>query len=137
MRTKTWLVVLVALATLSLVVVSCRRGGGDSTGNGPATYTIGGIVSGLTGTGLVLRNNGADDLAIASDGTFTFATKLVSAASYSVSIKTMPANLRDHEQHRNGPGKSGRKGAGGVPSGGRSRRSDNKREPHHRSCYDR
>jgi hypothetical protein len=36
-------------------------------------YTIGGAVSGLgTATGLVLQNNGGDDLPIAGDGPFTF-----------------------------------------------------------------
>ena len=39
-----------------------------------ARFTIGGTVTGLTGTGLVLRNNGGDDLAVSANGAFTFAT---------------------------------------------------------------
>ena len=35
---------------------------------------VGGSVAGLKGTGLVLTNNGRDDLAINGDGEFVFAT---------------------------------------------------------------
>ena len=34
----------------------------------PQTYTIGGAVTGLAGSGLVLQNNGGNDLAVASSG---------------------------------------------------------------------
>ena len=37
------------------------------------TYTIGGTVTGLTGT-LVLQNSGADNLTLTADGAFTFAS---------------------------------------------------------------
>ncbi|KAF0192361.1 MAG: Integrin alpha beta-propellor repeat-containing protein [Gammaproteobacteria bacterium] len=56
------------------------------------SYTIGGTVSGLTGSGLVLRNNGGNDLAISGDGAFTFATALTSGSSYSVTIATQPGS---------------------------------------------
>lgn len=49
------------------------------------TYTVGGTVSGLNGS-LVLQNNGGDNLNIAANGTFNFATALNSASAYSVSI---------------------------------------------------
>jgi len=81
---------MMAVMLFGAMLASCSGGGGGSPVGGPTTYTIGGIVSGLTGTGLALRNNGADDLDIASDGRFTFGTKLLSGASYSVTIKTMP-----------------------------------------------
>src|SRR6266702_1834453 len=38
------------------------------------THTIGGTISGLSGTGLVLRNNGGDSLPVSANGTFTFST---------------------------------------------------------------
>ena len=47
-------------------------------------------MSGLTETGLVLQNNGADDLAIASSGSFTFAGKIADNKAYDVSVKTQP-----------------------------------------------
>ncbi|RLA00547.1 MAG: hypothetical protein DRQ47_09335, partial [Gammaproteobacteria bacterium] len=42
----------------------------------PTTYTVGGSVSGLTGTGLVIQNNGGDDISLDANGDFTFATAL-------------------------------------------------------------
>jgi hypothetical protein len=55
-------------------------------------FTVGGSVAGLAGSGLVLRNNGADDLAIAANGGFTFATSLRTGAPYAVSVAAQPAN---------------------------------------------
>lgn len=55
------------------------------------TYTIGGNVGGLTGTGLVLQNNGGDDLSISANGSFTFSTKIANGASYNVTVKTQPS----------------------------------------------
>ena len=54
------------------------------------TYSVGGTVSGLLGTGLVLQNNLGDDLPITSNGAFTFATRLTSGSGYSVTVKTQP-----------------------------------------------
>jgi hypothetical protein len=48
-------------------------------------------VSGLTGSGLVLQNNGADNLAIASDGSFTFPTSLPTGTPYSVTVAAQPS----------------------------------------------
>ncbi|MFZ5699227.1 MAG: S8 family serine peptidase, partial [Pseudomonadota bacterium] len=54
------------------------------------SFSIGGTVSGLAGTGLVLRNNGTDDLAIAADGTFVFGTPIASGAAYAVTVFKQP-----------------------------------------------
>ena len=56
----------------------------------PQTFTVGGSVSGLTGSGLVLQNNGGDNLTIATSGNFTFATALASGAAFNVTVKTQP-----------------------------------------------
>jgi hypothetical protein len=53
---------------------------------------IGGTVTGLTGTGLVLTNNGGDDLSIDSNGVFTFTTPVERGASYAVAVKSQPSN---------------------------------------------
>ena len=53
-------------------------------------FTIGGNVSGLTGTGLVLTNNGSDDLAVTSNGPFQFARELPAGGAYSVAVATQP-----------------------------------------------
>jgi large repetitive protein len=56
------------------------------------TYPIGGVLSGLTGTGLTLQDNGGDDLLVNANGTFTFATPVASGSGYLVTIKTQPTN---------------------------------------------
>jgi hypothetical protein len=55
-------------------------------------YTIGGTVSGLAGTGLVLQNNGTDDLSIAANGSFTFSTPIAEGANYNVTVLTQPSS---------------------------------------------
>jgi len=57
-----------------------------------ANYTIGGTVSGLSGTGLVLENNGGDNLAISGNGSFTFSTAVTGGSTYNVTILTQPSN---------------------------------------------
>jgi len=56
------------------------------------TYTVGGTVSGLAGSGLVLRNNGGNDLAIGANGAFTFATALADGSAYAVAVAAQPAS---------------------------------------------
>jgi uncharacterized delta-60 repeat protein len=58
----------------------------------PNSFRIGGTVSGLAGTGLVLRNLGTDDLSITGSGGFTFTTPIPSGTPYSVTVATQPAN---------------------------------------------
>jgi Domain of unknown function (DUF2341) len=56
------------------------------------TYTVGGSVSGLAGSGFVLSlNSGAQTLNVAADGSFTFATAINSGASYAVTVQTQPS----------------------------------------------
>jgi 6-phosphogluconolactonase len=49
---------------------------------------VGGSVTGLLGTGLVLQNNGGDDLAITANGSFSFGSALPSGANYAVTVKS-------------------------------------------------
>jgi 6-phosphogluconolactonase (cycloisomerase 2 family) len=58
----------------------------------PASRTIGGAVTGLNGAGLVLQNNGGDNLAINADGTFTFATSVAQGNAYNVTVATQPSS---------------------------------------------
>ena len=53
-------------------------------------YTVGGSVSGLTGTGLVLQNNGGDNRAVTANGAFTFATSVGAGSPYNVTVFTQP-----------------------------------------------
>ncbi|MFC4819103.1 BACON domain-containing protein [Dokdonella ginsengisoli] len=57
----------------------------------PATYTVGGTVSGLGGSGLVLKLNGGNDLPVAANGAFTFPAGLTSGTAYTVTVGTQPS----------------------------------------------
>jgi hypothetical protein len=69
-------------ANVSNVVVACSTNG----------YKIGGSVSGLEGTGLVLSDNGGDALAVSADGHFDFASAVLSGQAYAVTIQSQPAS---------------------------------------------
>jgi 6-phosphogluconolactonase (cycloisomerase 2 family) len=70
-----------ASANITGVTVSCATN----------TFTVGGSVTGLAGSGLVLQNNGGDNLARAADGAFTFTTPVASGGAYSVTVATQPS----------------------------------------------
>jgi environmental stress-induced protein Ves len=71
------------------------------------TFTIGGTVSGLAGTGLVLQNNGGDDVGVQSDGSFAFPTKIPSGSQFSVTVKTQPESPPQACSVQNGSGTVG------------------------------
>jgi hypothetical protein len=73
----------VASANVSSIAVAC-------VANVPAImYTVGGSVSGLSGS-LVLLNNGTNNLTIASNGAFTFGGTLAAGAAYAVTVQSQP-----------------------------------------------
>ena len=57
----------------------------------PVTYTVGGTVSGLSGT-VALLNNGGDGLSVSADGGFTFTAALADGAGYAVTVGTHSSN---------------------------------------------
>lgn len=80
---------------------ACGGGGGDTTGtNGgggggtptpaPVTRTVGGTVSGLTGS-VVLQNNAGNNLTVSTNGGFTFFAPINTGATYVVTVLTQPA----------------------------------------------
>ncbi len=92
MRTHRHLQLAVGLAISALIEITGCGGsaGGGTTPPPPTTYTIGGTVSGLTGTGLVLQDNGGNNLAVSASGSFAFSTAVDSGAAYSVTVLTQP-----------------------------------------------
>ena len=86
------------LVLSALTLVSCGGGLGDastaSTGSNPPPtyYTVAGSVAGLQGTGLILQDNGGDDLAISGNGVFTFASRIANGIPYSVTVLSQPSN---------------------------------------------
>jgi Galactose oxidase, central domain/Kelch motif len=79
----------VALAACSGLPQSSTSTGGTGTGTG---FTIGGTVTGLTGTGLVLQDNGGDNLTISKAGPFVFPTGISSGGAYAVTVASQPTN---------------------------------------------
>jgi len=75
------------VVAFGLSLVGCGGGGG---GGPPPTHSVGGTVSGLSGSGLVLADNGSDHLAITGNGSFTFPTPLANGATYDVSVFEQP-----------------------------------------------
>jgi phosphatidylserine/phosphatidylglycerophosphate/cardiolipin synthase-like enzyme len=79
-------------AIIPFLLSAC--GGGSSTPPPPppSQFTIGGSVSGLSGTGLVLQDNGGDNLSVSANGSFTFKTSVTSGGAYSVTVLTQPSS---------------------------------------------
>ena len=92
MKNKKWIKPVLFAVVASAALAACGDGGEKPVEEVPVTptFTIGGTVSGLTGTGLVLQNNAGNDFAVSSNGNFTFNTRLAGGAVYSVTVKTQP-----------------------------------------------
>jgi hypothetical protein len=57
------------------------------------SYSVGGTVSGLgSGKSVVLQNNKGDDLTVSANGSFSFATRLLSGGGYDVTVLTQPTD---------------------------------------------
>jgi hypothetical protein len=106
--------VAVAAAILaSLAAAGCHNQVTDALQQLSSRYTVGGTVTGLSGSGLVLEDNGGDDLTVPAGGTFTFPTALQAGAPYAVTVKTQPTNPA---QTCSVTGASGAVGAANVTS---------------------
>ena len=95
LRVATHSVVLRWLAVVAGACALTACGGSGSSGNPPpaSTYTLGGTVSGLTASGLVLINNGTT-LSVSSGATsFVFSSGLAAGTSYVVTVQSAPAGL--------------------------------------------
>ena len=75
----------VASADVTNVAVTCTNN--STTGS---DYTVGGTVSGLSGT-VVLQDNGGDNLSVTANGSFTFATALATGSAYAVTVQANPS----------------------------------------------
>lgn len=72
------------MANINTVSITCNV----------TTFTVGGTITGLTDSGLVLRNNGGDDLTVPSGATsFQFATPVAYGSGYAVTVATQPPGV--------------------------------------------
>jgi len=65
-------------------------GSAGSGGGGASTFTVGGQVSGLSGT-VVLADSGSDRVSVTASGAFTFPTALADGSAYAVTVVSSPA----------------------------------------------
>jgi hypothetical protein len=87
---KSCALMLLGMAPLAL---SACGGKGDSLSTQTLTkYAIGGTVSGLSGSGLVLQDNAGDSLPVTANGSFTFKTSVASGGLYNVTVFTQPTS---------------------------------------------
>jgi 6-phosphogluconolactonase len=78
--------ILASMAVLGLN--SC----GGSESSPTQSYTVGGVVSGLTGSSLVLQNSNGTELTVMANGNFAFPSAMVVGSTYAISIKAQPTN---------------------------------------------
>jgi hypothetical protein len=57
-----------------------------------AAYSVGGTLEGMKGSGLVLQNNGTDDIAVGTDGIFRFPATVANGAAYNVTVSLQPTS---------------------------------------------
>jgi hypothetical protein len=86
------------VAGIILITALTACGGGSGGASAvvapapPTAYTISVTVAGLSGSGLILQLNTANDLAIAANGNFTFASSLAAGTSYGITVETQPVS---------------------------------------------
>jgi len=95
-------------ATCAMGLAACGGGGASNPPPPPApTYTVGATVSGLSGSGLALSNNGVDTLSVGANGTVTFAKSIATGSGYSISVSTQPSSPSQTCTVSNGSGAIG------------------------------
>jgi NHL repeat len=91
--------------TAAPMLPACVPTGGICT---PLTFAVGGTVSGLSGSGLVLHDSGGgDDQTVSSDGSFVFQNPVASGKTYTVTVKTQPTGPLQGCSVTNASGKVG------------------------------
>src|SRR5450631_2793889 len=97
----------VIVTPMPLMILAACGGGGGTSSTPMISYTVGGMVTGLTGSGLVLQNNAGNDLTIFAPGNFTFTSDLSGGAAYSVTVATQPSAPSQNCVVTNGSGTVG------------------------------
>ena len=94
-----------ALFLLPLFLVGCASPNSNHTPP-PSQFTISGTLVDLAAGsgGVVLQNNGADNLSVTSNGTFHFATTITGGGTYLVTVMTQPASPAQQCTVANGNG---------------------------------
>ena len=88
----------------AMLLFACGGGGSSAP---VTTYTVGGVVTGLSGSGLVLQINAGTGLAVSASGAFTLMGGLGSGAAYSVTVAAQPSSPAQNCVVANGSGTMG------------------------------
>jgi 6-phosphogluconolactonase len=75
-----------------IIVIAALYFPGCGGGSSQNAYTVGGAVSGLLGTGLVLQNDGGNNLSVAANGSFTFPSRIAGGSTYNITVLTQPSS---------------------------------------------
>ena len=86
-----------------LMMLAACGGGGGGGGSGP-TFAVGGSISGLVGSGLVLTAGAGNSVSVSKAGPFTFPTSLGADASYDITVASPPAKPSQTCSVSNGTG---------------------------------
>jgi Galactose oxidase, central domain len=97
---------LAILVLLPCILDSC--GTSYTSTPPPTTYTIGGTVVNLAGSGggLVLQDNGGNNLPVTANGSFTFTTDVAPGGAYAVTVSTQPSSPAQTCSVASGSGKA-------------------------------
>ena len=83
------------------IALACALGL-SACGGGSGDLYLGGSVSGVTQTGLVLTNNGGDDLAVPAGATaFQFANRVSTDDEFDIEVKSLPPNIDKCQLYNN------------------------------------
>jgi len=82
----------------SAVALACAVGLAACGGDDDGTYRLEGAVYGVNTAGLVLQNNGADDLVVEpNSSSFVFPKLVAQNGGFNISVKSVPANAQKCE----------------------------------------
>jgi 6-phosphogluconolactonase len=90
-----------------LALSSCGGGGGGGPPPLGSSYSVGGYVSGLVGSGLTVSYNGGAPIAVARNGAITFAQSAPAGTQYSVAVAGEPGGPQQKCTVANGSGTVG------------------------------
>jgi hypothetical protein len=95
--------VFVGLLSTAFILAGCSSGGSGRPAPQAAMFSVGGTVSGLAGSAVVLRN-GTTDITVNTNSTFAFAGALANGTTYNVTVATQPSNPPQNCAVTNGSG---------------------------------
>ncbi len=101
---------LILLCLFVLFLASCgnKPGSNGNSSSSAGIHSVSGSISGLTTAGLKLRNNGVDEISVASGAThFQFPSLVTGSAGYNVSIWAQPSGASCSLNHYYSPGING------------------------------